>query len=234
MVALIYVAIDLRGRGVTKLLPNGSLGDNPKMIFGGNSSVDNLYKLMPAMTGRFKWAVNYWYREIDSKEWVDLKCKDVKGTKIVFRENDQDDNKLIEYDRKIIKLDRGKYLKSWWNGKCASVTAIAKGPNGEIQGYGTLWHINPGDVYVMPLYADSEEISGALLTNLMKRSAQIATYSGFLVPAVADKFVMPRILRHMGFFQSDACIQMHKTSAASYYDSIDIAKVFSVHTYWPV
>jgi len=146
-------------------------------------------------------------------------------------------NALLDYDEKVVLVDRKAFVRRWSTPVLEkepeygrSVMAIEEN-SGRCLGYGTMRLFS--DYYgIQPLYADTDEIAGALMIALAKWGLDEDAY--LYMPLMAAKRKALEFCFGLGMVITGTEFRSSSTLMLPYAKSLPIQKVYAVHEYYPV
>lgn len=154
----------------------------------------------------------------DNNKYVDVHLEKISELNI---------SKVFAYDETIIKLDRKKFLKEYCGNKDTLSLCVIK--NDKCIGYGVLKNISSYKA-ISPLYADNEQAAAALFGALVQNLDGEYLY----VPAQAHQRLTLDFCKQLKLNFMNCEVRNCDKRALAFVKTLNMAKVFTSHDYWPV
>lgn len=185
-----YCVPEWRGKGISNKL----FVQVMKHVGNENCTLFGAVEMSALYATRFNFSLMYefWhsFADIDVEKLVipampnGFTCKKIE-------ENDWE--KLHEYDQSICDLDRRKYMKT--NLMLAgTVSRLVTNETGKIVGFGAVKMAFAGELIMAPLYAESLDAATALMSSILKAVPNIQTFNSLITIYPDANNDVPRLL----------------------------------------
>ncbi|EFP11037.1 hypothetical protein CRE_30865 [Caenorhabditis remanei] len=185
-----YCVPEWRGKGISNKL----FVQVMKHVGKENCTLFGAVEMSPLYASRFNFSImnEFWHNFADM-DAADLVIPAMPNGFTCKKIEENDWEKLHEYDETICDLDRRKYMKTTMT-LAATVSRLVLNESGKIVGFGSIKMAFGNELILAPLYAESLDAATALVASMMKGIPNLLSFTSLITIYPAANNDVPRLL----------------------------------------